>query len=146
MVNPEGSVIDGFGQTGDPSLFAGLNGNGEEDLVCDSPTAALCDNQSDVINLAGGTTVEDIDFAYQRDFATTPVTMTYFTSQGDDSVITFNWETGNEIGHAGFQIYAHIDGEWTLITDLIGSQPGSALMVRQYEHQVTGIGPVVCLD
>ena len=65
--------------------------------------------------------------------------MTYFTSQGDGSVITFNWETGNEIGHAGFQIYAHIDGEWTLITDLIGSQPGSALMVRQYEHQVTGI-------
>jgi len=148
VVRPEGSLIDGFGQTGDPSLDPSLGlvlplrggvDNGEEDLVCDSPTAALCDNQSEIFTLNGGTTITDLDFAYQRDFATTPVTMTYFTSKGGNGVIEFNWETENEIGHAGFQIYARIGDQWVLISDLIGSEPGPALMIRQYTYQVTGI-------
>lgn len=151
VVRPDGSIIDGFGQTGDPSLDPSLGlvlplrggaDNGEEDLVCDSPTASLCDDQSEVFTLNGGTTVTDLDFAYQRDFATTPVTMTYFSSTGGNGAIEFNWETENEIGHAGFQIYARIDGQWQLISDLIGSKPGSALMVRQYHYQVNDIDAI----
>lgn len=148
VVSPSGSVIDGFGQTGDPSLDPSLGlvlplrggvDNGDEDLVCDSPTASLCDDRSEIFTLSSGTTVADLDFAYQRDFATTPVTMTYFSSTGSSSSIEFIWETENEIGHAGFQLYARIDGQWQLISDLIGSEPGSALMIRSYQYSVSGI-------
>lgn len=133
-----GSVVDGFGQTGDPDLTSNLNGNGDEDLVCDSSTATLCDNIFDVPTFLpfSSTTVTNVDFGYQRNFTTTPVTMNFFSSSRSGDTVNFEWETSNEIAHAGFQIYAKIDDDWELLTEtVIGGLPGQALQVRRYAYQ-----------
>ena len=137
-VRQTGSVIDGYGQTGDPDLTSNLNGNGDEDLVCDSPTAALCDNTYDVAPFPFFTsnTVTDVNFGFQRNFTTTPVTMNMFKSTSNGNRVTFRWETSNEVAHAGFQIYAKVDDDWELLTDkVIGGLPGQALQLRAYQFE-----------
>ncbi len=61
VVQPSGSTIDGFGQTGDPDLVSNALGHGDEDLVCDSPTSGLCDNAT-VQRVGGSSALTDIKF------------------------------------------------------------------------------------
>ena len=121
-----------FGQTGDPSL---LGSPGDSSLVCDSGSG--CDNLSDVIDLVdpGNLDITDVDFGYQENFVTTPVTLTFFKAESADGGVKFTWETANEIGHLGYQIYARGEDDWVLLNDeLILSKGGAALDARTYSY------------
>jgi len=142
-VRPSGTGIDGFGQTGDPDLA--LQQENPTDLVCDSDTASLCDNATttpiDLDSASANTAAvseDGVDFGFQRGFATTPVTITYFKATRNGSAVNFVWETSNEVGHAGFQIYARTEEGWVLLNEqlLVGDIGGSSnIEIKQYEFE-----------
>jgi len=144
-VRPSGTGIDGYGQTGDPDLAAGASN--PTDLVCDSATAALCDNTAatpiDLDSGSANTSPVDaggVDFGYQRGFATTPVTMNFFSATRTGSTVNFVWETSNEVGHAGFQVYARIADGWELLNEelLVGNiDVSSDIETKQYSFEAT---------
>lgn len=129
-VAPSGSSIDGFGQTGDPDLAA-IAANPEE-LVCDSPTAALCDDATEITLADNDAT--GLDFGYQKNFVTTPVTINSFSSTGGNGSVTFTWQTSNEVGHLGYQLYARGADEWILLNEQLINivDDGDALDTREY--------------
>jgi len=149
-VRPSGTGLDGYGQTGDPDLV--LTALNPTDLVCDSATASICDNMAgttvdpvtgviaalDLDSTNGSTapaSITGIDFGYQRGFATTPVTMNFFSATRSGSTVNFVWETSNEVGHAGFQVYARVGDGWQLLNDelLVGNiSGGSDVDTKQY--------------
>lgn len=147
-VLPQGSVISGYGQTGDPSLVANMNGNGTEDLVCDTPTRNLCDNrsgdgsagdQAPIVLSGPNDSATGVDFLYQQGFVTTPVTMSFFKSSKSGNTVTFDWETANEVGNAGFQLYARGADGWELISDFIVSLNDDTYTVNSYTYEASGV-------
>ncbi|MFT6098130.1 MAG: protocatechuate 3,4-dioxygenase beta subunit, partial [Arenicella sp.] len=142
-VRPTGAGIDGYGQTGDPDLA--LVASNPTDLVCDSATASLCDNIAltpiDLDSASADTnsvTQSGIDFGYQRDFATTPVTMNFFSATRSGGIVSFVWETSNEVGHAGFQVFARIESGWALLNEelLVGNiDVSSEVETKQYTFE-----------
>ncbi len=139
MVQPAGSTIDGYGQTGDPDLVSNALGHGDEDLVCDSPTSGVCDGASEQA-LSGGVNVTDVNFGYQKNFVTTPVTLTMFSAETARGGVQFTWESMNEVGHFGYQLYALIDDEWQLLTQepIISEETTDALATKRYEFFYAG--------
>ena len=143
-VRPTGTGIDGYGQTGDPDL-ALIAGGDPTDLVCDSVTISLCDNTAGTpidLDSAGantaGITESGVDFGYQRGFATTPVTINFFSSTRSGGTVNFVWETSNEVGHAGFQVYARTQEGWQLLNDqlLVGNiDVNSEVETKQYNFE-----------
>lgn len=133
VVDPTGSEIDGFGQTADPDLAGAAL---LEDRVCDSNTAASCDNET-VLTLGSGD-VSNVNFGYQTGFTTTPVTVNWFQSETQSGGVLFSWEASNEVGHLGYQIYARIEDEWQLVTpDLIRHDSSvDAMQLHRYEYFV----------
>jgi len=149
-VRPSGTGIDGYGQTGDPDLA--LDAVNPTDLVCDSATQAICDNAAgtsadpvtgviraiDLDSANASTnpvTQSGVDFGYQRGFATTPVTMNFFSATRTGSTVNFVWETSNEVGHAGFQVFARVEDGWQLLNEelLVGNVDASSeVETKQY--------------
>jgi len=152
-----GSSLDGFGQTGDPDLSrtasadgGPANGDpadptsvfGTAGNVCDSDTSALCDDTASVT--LGGVDATalptQIDFTYQRNFTTTPVTMNFFSATRDGSAVNFTWETSNEVGNAGFQIFARNADDWELITPgIVPNAEGDSLTTKRYEFRAENV-------
>ena len=134
-VHPSGSVIDGFGQTADPDLAV----MAYPDNVCDSPTAAECDDGTEVS--LSGAVVTDIDFGYQEDFVTTPVTINLFTTTDTGGGVAFGWESSNEVGHIGYQVYARTADEWVLLNEelIVNSDSGDALQTRNYQYRAYNV-------
>ena len=123
-----GSVIDGFGQTADPDLAA----NAFPNNVCDSNTAAACDDEN--ILTLNGTPVTGNDFGYQKGFVTTPVTVDSFKATSTGSGIEFTWESSNEVGHVGYQIFARTADGWKLLNEqlIVSNDSGNALATKRY--------------
>jgi len=136
--------VDGYGQTGDPDL---VNVSGTSDLVCDSATADLCDSRTTTpISVdAGGVdnnpvNINGVDFGYQRGFTTTPVTINYVSLEASGSGAIITWETTNEVGHAGFQVYARLEEGWAVLHEgLILSTEGSSLDTRVYTFDASSV-------
>ena len=93
------------------------------------------------IALTGGTDVTDVDFGYQTEFITTPITLGYFhvKSLGGGSV-EISWQTVTEVAHLGFNLYVRetVQGEserrWRrLNAELIApAGPGDSFDTREY--------------
>ncbi len=149
-VRPAGTGINGYGQTGDPDLA--LTAVNPTDLVCDSATVSICDDAAGTsvdsvtgdilaIDLDSGNLDTDpvnqtgVDFGYQLEFTTTPVTMSFFSATRSGDTVSFVWETSNEVGHAGFQVFARVEDGWQLLNEdlLVGNiSVGSEVETKQY--------------
>ena len=87
-----------------------------------------------------GADVDEVDFTYQRNFTTTPVTMSFFSATRDGSAVNFVWETSNEVGNAGFQIFARNADDWDLITPgIVPNAEGDSLVVKRYEFRAENV-------
>lgn len=134
VVDPTGSVIHGYGQTADPDIGSGVGIGGNSNTVCDTPTAASCDDSTAVTLVA--TAVSDLNFGYQDGFTTTPVTVNYFTAVDAGNAVEFRWETSNEVGHLGYQIYARGADGWVLLNEdlIMKNDNAGAMATRTYNY------------
>ena len=137
VVDTSGSSINGYGQTGDPDIPTSF---------CTSALASICDDRAGSvvpIALTGGTDVTDVDFGYQTEFVTTPITLGYFHAQslGGDAV-EIKWQTVTEVAHLGFNLYVREKGSgWRrLNADLIlPAAPGDSFDTREYSFTAYGV-------
>ena len=132
VVDPDGSPIDGFGQTADPDLTS--MPVSPEEKVCDSNTAALCDNTASISLTAN---VAGVNFGYQDNFVTTPVTVDYFMARRVGGGIEFEWAASNEVGHAGYQIFARTNNGWKLLNEQLIVSQGSASAMSTVGYSYT---------
>ena len=135
VVDTDGSSINGYGQTADPDIQGGF---------CTSALASICDDMAGSqtpIALTGGTAVTDVDFGYQTEFVTTPITLGYFHAQSlGGGTVEINWQTVTEVAHLGFNLYVRerVEGEtkrsWRrLNAELIApAAPGDSFDTREY--------------
>lgn len=65
---------------------------------------------------------------------TVPVTLSYFRSSRNGQALDIEWETAQEVGHAGFQLYWRADDGWQVLTPSLIPTTGvdSSLASRQY--------------
>ena len=135
VVDTDGSSINGYGQTADPDIAGGF---------CTSALAAICDDKAGSVTpiaLIGGTDVTDVDFGYQTEFVTTPITLGYFHAQSlGGGSIEIKWQTVTEVAHLGFNLYVRekVQGQksngWRrLNAELIApAGPGDSFDTREY--------------
>ena len=135
VVDTDGSSINGYGQTGDPDIPTSF---------CTSALAPICDGVAGSvvpIALTGGTDVTGVDFGYQTEFVTTPITLGYFHAQSlGGGTVEINWQTVTEVAHLGFNLYVRerVEGEtkrsWRrLNAELIApAAPGDSFDTREY--------------
>jgi len=87
-------------------------------------------------NTPFGATVNDGEVEdYQLSAPTVPVTLNLVRSTQDSEKFTVNWESNNEVGHVGYQLYALLGREWTLLNPnmILSDGSGPAIKLRQYE-------------
>jgi hypothetical protein len=71
---------------------------------------------------------------------TVPVTLGFFNSTVSPAGVELEWETVQEVGHAGFQVYGKQESQWILLTpDLIQPQGGNSLAKSVYHHNLGSI-------
>ena len=137
VVDTGGSAINGYGQTGDPDIPTSF---------CTSALAPLCDDMAGSVTpiaLTGSTNVTGVDFGYQTEFVTTPITLGYFhvKSLGGGSV-EISWQTVTEVAHLGFNLYVREPGsDWRrLNAELIApAGPGDSFDTREYTFTAYGV-------
>lgn len=69
---------------------------------------------------------------------TVPVTLSYFESKLMGDEVHFNWQTAQEVGHAGFQLYARQASEWSVLNhDLIKHHDrADSLAIKKYHYSI----------
>ncbi len=73
---------------------------------------------------------------------TTPATVTRFSSEQLGSSVVFDWETSNEVGHLGFQLYARGESDWVLLNDDLifhHTSGGDAMGVKSYQYRANNV-------
>lgn len=72
------------------------------------------------------------------DGTTVPVSLIYFSSVAGGELATLGWQTAQEVGHAGFQIYARTEDGWQLLNEkLINSTNTNSLQAKSYSKVIT---------
>ena len=75
---------------------------------------------------------------------TTPVTLGHFDSSRTSAGVDLNWETVQEVGHAGFQIYGRTESQWTLLNDgLIQASNSAPLSKSSYQYSLPDLDETI---
>jgi hypothetical protein len=64
--------------------------------------------------------------------------MNFFSATRSGGIVSFVWETSNEVGHAGFQVFARIESGWALLNEelLVGNiDVSSEVETKQYTFE-----------
>ncbi|MEM7358157.1 MAG: hypothetical protein AAF431_03555 [Pseudomonadota bacterium] len=73
------------------------------------------------------------------DGTTVPVSLIYFNSVASGELATLEWQTAQEVGHAGFQIYARRENGWELLTEQLiqSTRAANSLQTNNYTQLVS---------
>ena len=68
--------------------------------------------------------------------ATTPATINRFSSQKVGESVLFSWESSNEVGHLGYQIYNRDEAGWHLLNPslIVQGSANDAMSIKRYEY------------
>ena len=127
VVDPSGTIIDGFAQTADPDE------PGTSCVVCDSAST---------LTLAGSD-ISGVDFGYQQTLVTNPITLASFeaVSGVNPGDVHIEWSTSMETGNVGFDLYARgRDTDWVKLNpNVIPSKVINSVAIQHYALDVSGV-------